>query len=323
MRKKMNGKKLAQFYSNLATFLHSGISIERGLDTMKEGKKGPDLWMMDGLEHHISRGGTLYEGMRHYPRYFDEFQIAIVRGAEESGMLAPTLKKMAQYYENRFTAKRRFLVSLIYPIILLHAVVLLPPLKYLLVENLGRSYASIVLPPLLGAYGIVGLTTILWKRYFHAEPFRRKIDGFVLGLPMIGKLVKDVSLARVFWSLSAMLTAGVEVISAARSAAATAGNIVIKQRLANALLILEGGRSFTEYYAFTDMISSDQLSIVTIGEKTGALAESLEQMANQMEDTNTHRFAILMKGAGLVIYFIAAAIVIFTVLSFYLNYFNF
>ncbi len=322
MKKQVSGKQLSRFYSSLATFLKSGLTVERGLDTMKEGKQGPVLWMMDGLQYHIGRGGALWQGMSHYPKYFDEFQVMIVKGAEESGMLAPTFKKLAQYYESRYVAKRRFLAGLIYPITLLHAVVLLPPLKYLLVENLNRSYASVVLPPLLGAYGIIGLVTILWKKYLRTGLLRRKVDGFVLDLPALGILVRDVSLARAFWSLSAMLTAGVDAISAARNAAAAANNTVIKQQLNDTLYVLEIGRSFKEYYAATGMISSDQLGVVSVGEDSGALAESLEQMVHQMEDTNAHRFEMLMKGVGMLIYFIVAAIVAFTVLSFYMNYFK-
>lgn len=319
----MNGRQLSRFYSSLATFLKSGLTVERGLDTMKEGKKGPLLWMMDGLQHHIGRGGSLWQGMSRYPKYFDEFQVMIVKGAEESGMTAPTFKKLGQYYESRYTAKRRFLAGLIYPIILLHAAVLLPPLKYLLVENLNRSYASVALPPLLGAYGIVGLTIILWKKHSRTGWLRRKIDGFVLDLPALGILVRDVSLARAFWSLSAMLTAGVDAVTAARNAAVAAGNTVIKRQLLDNLYILEIGRSFKEYYAATGMISSDQMGVVAVGEDSGALAESLEQLVQQMEETNALRFVMLMKSVGMLIYFIVAAIVAFTVISFYTSYFKF
>jgi len=323
MKKKMNGRQLSRFYSSLTTFLMSGLTVERGLDTMKEGKKGPLLWMMDGLQHHIGRGGALWQGMSRYPKHFDEFQVMIVKGAEESGMMAPTFKKLGQYYESRYTAKRRFLAGLIYPIILLHAALLLPPLKYLLVENLNRGYASVVLPPLLGAYGIVGLAIILWKKHSRAGWLRRKIDGFVLDLPALGILARDVSLARAFWSLSAMLTAGVDAVTAARNAASAAGNTVIKRQLLDNLYILEIGRSFKEYYAATGMISSDQMGVVAVGEDSGALAASLEQMVQQMEETNALRFVMLMKSVGMLIYFIVAAIVAFTVISFYANYFNF
>lgn len=57
----MTNKDLSRFYNRLTTLLESGLSIERGLATMKLGKKGPTQWMIDGIHHHIGRGGILWE----------------------------------------------------------------------------------------------------------------------------------------------------------------------------------------------------------------------------------------------------------------------
>ncbi len=319
----MTNKDLSQFYNNLATLLDSGLTIERGLVTMKLGKKGPTLWMIDGIHHHVERGGTLWEGMTHYPKYFDDFQVMIIKGAEESGMLVETFKKLSQYYETRNRAKRQFLASLIYPVILLHAVVLLPPLKYLVVENLNRSYWSVVLPPILIAYGIVGIGCVFWNKFCRSGPLRQIVDNAVLRLPVVGKLVRDVSLARAFRSLAAMLTAGIEAVSAAQNAANAANNSVITQRLSDAIYVLEGGRSFKEYFAVSGMLTPGQMGTVAVGEESGALAQSMERMVRQMEESNTHRFHVVMKGVGFLIYLIVVAIVALTVLSFYIDYFKF
>jgi type II secretory pathway component PulF len=318
----MTYKDLSRFYSNLATLLESGLTIERGLATMKLGKKSSTLWMMDGIQHHISRGGTLWEGMTHYPKFFDNFQVMIIKGAEKSGMLVETFRKLSQYYETRHRAKRRFLASLIYPIILLHAVVLLPPLKYLVVESLSRSYWSIVLPPIMIAYAVVGIGFVFWNKRGRSGSLRQIVDKVTLCLPVIGKLVRDISLARAFWSLSAMLTAGVEAVSAAQNAANAAGNSVISQRLLGALYVLESGRSFKEYFVVSSMLTAEQLGTVIVGEESGALAESIERMVRQMEEANTHRFNMVMKGAAVLIYIIVAIIVAITVLSFYMAHFK-
>ncbi|MCP5104172.1 MAG: hypothetical protein GY950_12370 [bacterium] len=322
MKKRVNSKQLSQFYDSLANMLNSGLTIERGLDIMKEGKKTFTLWMIDGLQHHVARGGALWEGMKHYPKFFDDFQVMIVKGAEAGGMLVETFGKLGSYYENRHQAKRRFIMSLIYPILLLHAVILLPPLKYLLVENLERGYLSVVLPPLAIGYGIVVLMTFFWRKFCRTGPLRHTVDEIGLCIPVIGALIRDISLARAFWSLAAMLTAGMDAVTAARIAAGAAGNSVISRRLAGALYVLEAGRTFKEYFAAGGMLTSEQSAAVAVGEEAGALPESLEQMVRLMEEANSVRFATLMKVGGLVIYFIVAAVVAWTVLSFYTGYYN-
>jgi len=318
----MTYKDLSRFYDNLATLLESGLTIERGLATMKLGKKSSTLWMMDGIQHHISRGGTLWEGMTHYPKHFDNFQVMIIKGAEKSGMMVETFRRLSQYYETRLRAKRRFLASLIYPVILLHAVVLLPSLKYLVVESLNRSYWAIVLPPIVIAYGVVGIGYVFWIKWGRAGPLRQIVDKITLCLPVIGKLVRDISLVRAFWSLTAMLTAGIEAVSAAQNAANAAGNSVITQRLLGALYVLEGGRSFKEYFVVSSMLTAEQLGTVAVGEESGTLAESMERMVRQMEESNTHRFNMVMKSAAFLIYLIVATIVAITVLSFYIGHFK-
>jgi len=323
MKKRMNSRQLSRFYEHLATLLNSGLTIEKGLDVVKEGKKGPFLWMLDGIRHHVMQGGTFWEGMSRYPKYFDDFQAMIVKGAEESGMMVDTARRLAKYYESRYRAKRRFMVSLIYPLLLLHAAILLPPLKYLVVESLGRSYVSVVLPPLAIGYGFVGLVYLFWHKLCRYGPLRHMSDEGSLCIPFIGGLVRDMSVTRAFWALSAMLTAGMEAVTAAKNAAAAAGNSVVSQRLEGALYVLEGGRSFKEYFAVSGILTNDQLTTVAVGEESGQLAESLARLVRQMEESNAHRFHMLMKIIGLAVYFIAAGIVAFTVLSFYIGYFNF
>lgn len=319
----MNGRNLSRFYNHLATLLNSGLSLEKGLGLMKEKKKGPLFRMLDGIEDHIRKGGAFWEGMSHHPRFFDDFQVKIVRSAEESGMMVETTRKLADYYESRYRAVKRFLVSLIYPVLLLHAVILLPPLKYLVLESLEKSYASVVVPPLAAGYLIVGLAIISWQKLFRTGPLRRMADEVILCIPIIGGLVRDMSLARVFWSLSAMLTAGIEAVSAAQYAASAAGNSVVSRQLEGALYVLEGGRGFREYFAVSNMLNSDQLTTVGIGEDSGTLAESLSQMVRLMEESTTHRFHMVLKVGGLVVYFIAAAVIALTVISFYKGYFSF
>lgn len=323
MKRRLNDKKLSQFYSDLARLLESGISIDRGLHTMKEGKKDSIFWMIDSLQDHVGRGGTLWEGMTQHPRYFDQFQIMIIKGAEESGKIVETSKKLARYFENRYRSKQRFLAGLIYPIVLLHAVILLPPLKYLVVSSLNRSYLAVVIPPLMIGYGCALGIYLFWTKLCRTGPLKQTVDETILRLPVIGKLARDISLARAFWSLSAMISAGMEAVGAAKNAAAAAGNIIISKRLTGALYVLESGRSFKEYFIVSGMLTAEQLGIVAVGEEAGALAESLEKMVQLMEESNTHRFNMVMKGTGFFIYLVAVAIVVMTVISFYINHFNF
>lgn len=318
----MNNKELSHFYHDLALFAKSGLTLERGLDTMKKGKKGFIFLMMDGIQHHVARGKAFWEGMSQYPEFFDEFQVMVIKAAEDSGEMVKTCKGLSRYFDRRHKEKKRLLAGLVYPVILLHGVVMLPPLKYLVVESLEQSYWSIILPPLLIAYGLVGLIYFSWRNLFRFGKFRQKIDEILIKLPVLGKLAEGISLARVMRSLASLHNAGVEPVRAARQAALTAGNAAITWRLSGALTVLERGGTFADYFAFAGVLPSIQVGVVAVGEETGTLPESLERMVIQMEEDNQRRLTNTVKTFSYVIYFIAAAIVALTIISFYAGYFK-
>ncbi len=317
----MNFIQLSRFYYSLATTTEAGVPIDRALATLKRGKKGPMLWMIDIMEHMVARGETLYKAMSDYPKCFDEFQLMIVKGAEASGMLPKTFKKLAEYYEIRHTEKNRFIAGMIYPLLLLHAVVLLPPIKYLFISTVW-AYLGAVLPVLGTAYGVTGLTVFIWKRFGNDSEFRRKADRLLIHLPAVGKLLEDVAIARVLWTLATQLDAGIEAVTAARNAAATAGNLHIRHRLEEPIFMLENGLSFEDYFGVTGVLEIDYFSMVSVAEKSGQLPDSLEKLVRMMNERSSQRFKNLIKFSGIAAYFIAAAILVFTVVTFYISYYS-
>ncbi|MCP4152786.1 MAG: hypothetical protein GY757_33950 [bacterium] len=318
----MNYKELSRFYSDLATFLTTGLTIPQGLEVLKNSKKGREMWLMDGIQHDVLKGKELWQSMSRYPKHFDSFQVMMIKGAEKAGQLADVTAKLSQYYENRHREKQKFIAGMIYPLILLHAVVFLPPLKYLIVASLEGSYWARVLPPLVIGYGIIGAGFFIWKNYCRSGNLREQVDRLLLRLPVIGKLARDMSLVRIFWTMGNLVNSGVDAVTAARSAIPTASNTIITQRLQAALYVLESGRSFKDYFSISSVLNVEQMAVVTIGEQAGSMVESLERMVRKMEGDNEMRFAALNKAATFGAYFIAAAIVAMTVIAFYTEYFN-
>lgn len=323
MKKGMTYKELSRFYNDIAVFVKSGLTVVRGLDTLKQGKRRWVFWMLDNLRFHVEKGGTLWEGMRQFPDYFDEFQVLSIRAGEESGKLPDTCRGLSRYYETRHKERQRLIAGLLYPVILLHAVVLLPPLKYLVLPNLDRSYFSIVLPPLVIAYLLIGLGYWGWNSLSRTGPVRETIEETILKLPLIGKLARGMALARVLRALANLSDSGIEAVKAARQAIGTAGNSSIARSLTGALPVLENGGTFTDFFSFSGVLPSMQLGIVAVGEQTGTMTDSLEKMVNQMEEDNRQRLTTTIKAAGALAYIIAAIVVSLTIISFYTGYFKF
>lgn len=318
----VNQKWRSLFYDNLSTMCNSGITIANGLKIMNEGKSGEVFRMLDGLQHDISRGRMLWQSMAGYPRFFDQFQVLLIKSAETSGSLVETCKGMFRYYEMRYKEKRKLIAGLIYPIILMHAVVLLPPLKYLFLDNLDRSYASVVLPPLLMAYGLVGFAYLFLAKFSRSGKMRERVDGWVLSIPLLGKLMQSMSMARVLRTLSNMNNAGIPPLLAIAESIKTAGNRSITNTLEAALPVLENGGSYTGFFSFTGLLPRMQLGMIEVGEEGGQLSHTLDKLVKRMEEDNSHQLSNLIKYTGIALYLTAAAIAAYTVVSFYAGYFT-
>ncbi|MCP4151347.1 MAG: hypothetical protein GY757_26625, partial [bacterium] len=76
----MNYKELSRFYSDLATFLTTGLTIPKGLEVLKNSKKGREMWLMDGIQHDVLKGKELWQSMSRYPKHFDSFQVMMIKG---------------------------------------------------------------------------------------------------------------------------------------------------------------------------------------------------------------------------------------------------
>ncbi len=321
-RKYMDDRRLSRFYSNLAFFLQSGLTIERCLDTMKMGKKGPFFWLLDGLQHVVMQGELFWKAVAQFPRYFDPFQAMIIRSAEESGRLVELLRKLSGYYEMRYLERRRFMTRMIYPVVLFHVAIFVPPIKYLVMENLGVSYWGKVLPPLIVLYTLFGFGLWYWKTFCRVGEMRERVDTFLIYFPRLGPLLKDMALARVFWSLGTQLEAGIDAVTAARNAAESAGNRFIRRQLIWAVSVLNSGKGFKEFFVFSGLLDTEQLGVIDVGEQAGQLPGSLARMVIRMDADNSMRFSKLSRALGVVVYFIVMGIVVFSLLSFWFDYYG-
>ena len=236
--------------------------------------------------------------------------------------MVESCKSLSRYFLMRDREKRRLKASMIYPLVLLHGVVMLPPLKYLFVDNLDRSYWSVVLPVLLVAYGLVGLGIFCWNHFLHTGPVRESIDRFLLNLPIVGKLLRTLAMARVLRALAGLHNAGIPPVLAASQAIQTAGNSAVAFQLQSAMPVLENGGTFTGFFSFSGQLAPMLVGMIAVGEETGTLGQSLDRLCIQMEEESSTRLNATIKAIGYVAYLIAAISVALTVINFYKGYFS-
>ena len=288
---------------NLAAMLAAGLSISRALSIIERQSSNPRLKAVaTSLIESIKRGSSLHEALSAHPNVFPEIFIAMARAGEESGSLADSLSIAALQMERSEELIRKIKGAMIYPAIVIFAVVVVGILMLTyVVPTLTRTFISLGVQVPLATRIIVALsdfmivhsvlvlmalvTLIVGGILF----IRSRIGGNVvlavaLHLPVINEITRETYTARASRTLSSLLSAGVPVLEALSITKAVVHAPAFARAIEEAETHVKKGDllsvSFAKYTNFYPILMSDMLAV---GEETGKVAEMLKQIAEFYE----------------------------------------
>jgi type IV pilus assembly protein PilC len=252
----------------------------------------------------VESGSTFSESLQNHPKIFNHLYINMVRAGEAGGVLEVVLNRLAEFAEKAEKIKNKVKGAMIYPIIVLFAacgitgfllVKVIPKFKDIFRDLLGDK----PLPPITefvmnasnfvmnngllvlgGIGGFVFLFTVFKKTtggaYF--------IDVCKLRMPAFGTLVRRTAIARMTRTLGTLLSSGVPVLQALDIVRDTSGNAVIARAIQSVHDAVKEGESMTEPLAQSKVFPPMVISMVEVGEETGALADMLTRVADTYDD---------------------------------------
>ena len=292
------------FTHNLSGMLTAGLSLYRALEVQKKQNKNPAMdTVLDGLLAGINQGGTLSDGLAKYPKIFSTLFVSMVRAGEESGNLSGTLKEIGVSLEKTYNLNRKVKGALMYPMVILAAMGGIGVLMLMfVVPTLTKVFADMgtELPvttqfivnlanfasgqPLLFLGSIaIFVGSILF--FFKSKKLVHLSDKFVLKMPGIGLIVKEVNAARTARTLSSLLLAGVEMTRALDITKDVMQNIYYKRVLAHASEVVQKGEPLSSIFkSESDLYPIMVGEMIAVGEETGALTTMLSDVATYYED---------------------------------------
>jgi general secretion pathway protein F len=230
----LSAADLALVTRQLATLVKSGLPLEEALLACSQQTDKPRVRsIMLGVRSKVMEGHTLADGLADFPGSFPEIYRATVAASEQSGHLDAVLERLADYTDNRQQLRSRTLSAMLYPVLLFvvcAAIVffLLVSVVPKVVEVFRSSDAQLpLLTQLLiagsdfmrdyGLWLIAGLVAAgyLFTRWLRIESNRRRWHRFLLGLPLVGKVVRGSNTARFARTLSTLTASTVPVLEGA------------------------------------------------------------------------------------------------------------
>ncbi|HEV2034879.1 MAG TPA: type II secretion system F family protein [Candidatus Dormibacteraeota bacterium] len=313
---------LVLFSRQLATFLRVGVPITEAIKLLREGtRSGPFKAALDDMTGDLDDGESFSVAISHHPNVFNQLYVDMVRAAEYSGSLDRVLIQIATYLQRQDTAMKKLRSAMIYPAIILSLAVAVCGILIVFVlpnfvDLFNEFHSELPLPTkVLVALGIfaqtwrvhmaVGSAILMIAAFFflQSKPGRVFWDYTVIRLPGIGGIVTFAVIERFTRTLATMLRAGITISQTFDVAIASAGNIRYRRGLESVRQRMVTGDGFSEPLAATGLFPPMVIRMVRVGEETGTLDQSLEQIADFLSEEMDYRIRnmIALMEPGLVI----------------------
>jgi len=296
--------EIIRMAKNLSAMLSAGLSISRALSVIERQSNNVHLKKIaTGVAESIKKGSSFHEALALYPDVFPDIFVAMARAGEESGSLADSLTVVALQMERSEELIRKVKGAMIYPAIVIIAVIVVGILMLIyVVPTLTSTFAQLGVKVPLATQIIVAISNFMVANvtlvlFILAAVIgggilfvrSRMGSGIVLAvalhLPVIGELVRETYTARAARTLSSLLAAGVPVLDALSITKAVVHAAIFAKVIEEAEAHVKKGEllstSFSEHVNLYPILMSDMLAV---GEETGKVSEMLKQIAEFYEE---------------------------------------
>jgi type IV pilus assembly protein PilC len=307
-------KRISIFTRQFSVMLDAGLPLVQCLEILGDQEEHKLFrQVIKQVQSDVEQGASLAEAMRRHPKAFDDLYVNMVAAGESGGILDIILQRLSVYIEKIVKLKSQVKSALIYPasVILIAVVVVWVILKYViptfaqLFSSLGGEMPRLTRMVLGASDFVVNYSLFLiilaiggyvfLTRYHKTEKGRRVLDGLLLRLPILGMLLRKISVARFCRTLSTLTASGVPILDGLEITAKTAGNAVIEDAVMAVRKSVEEGKSLSGPLEETGVFPGMVVQMINVGEQTGALDQMLSKIADFYEDEVDTAVAGLMK----------------------------
>jgi type IV pilus assembly protein PilC len=137
---------------------------------------------------------------------------------------------------------------------------------------------------MLHLIGVIAVAVFAFKKYKSTPKGQEQIDRISLKLPLVGDVIRKVAIGRFTATLATMLSSGVSILDALTICAQSAGNKTIEAFIRNVQGRISQGSTFAQPLSEGDLFPGMVVSMVTVGEQTGALDQTLQKVGELYEE---------------------------------------
>jgi len=298
-RSTLREAQIVQFTQQLSTLLNAGQPLDRALQILldlPESEKARRL--LERVRDQVRGGTPLSDALEAEHGNFSRLYVNMVRAGEAGGSLGDTLARLGDYLERSRILKGNVINALIYPAFLIGMVMVsLFVLLVVVVPQFQAMFADMnVEMPLItrvvvgvGAtlknfwWLILGLIVVVaaWVRRRMADPVSRlAIDERLLGMRIVGDVVRKLETARLSRTLGTLLKNGVPLLGGLTVARNVMGNAALAASLDVAAEEVKSGGGLGHALSQSKRFPKLALQMISVGEESGELDTMLLKVAD-------------------------------------------
>jgi type II secretory pathway component PulF len=333
-RRVMSRAELTNFVGELATAVRAGLPIVPALRTMAGAGRSPaQRVMLTAVIDDVEKGKSLADAMRAVGKPFNDLIVSMVHAGEVSGKLDDVLAQAANLLTKDQKLRRALTSALVYPALLTLAIVgAIVVLVTVIVPNILAAVEgqieSLPLPTLIvqevaaffGAWWwavllALAAATIAWRRLYATPAPREAIDRFFLKVPVLGRLLRDVAVARFTRTFGTLVGAGLPVLNALKITKRTLGNKALEREIDSVCDDVSHGATIAEPLEASGYFPALLVQITALGERTGKLDETLLHAADAFEERTEQSVKVFTQVLPPLLIIMLALVVGFVVLA--------
>lgn len=307
-------REMQDWFHRLALLQRTGVDVRTTVRQIKDSCHGRSREHWAAIETELSQGRMLYEAMKRQHPFFPGLAVSLVEAGERGGRLEQAADRLSRYYQALLDLRKRFFASIAWPlfegsmaVLIVGALILIlgwistvtqsPPLDLFGLGWSTRQYFSaylfLVLGSLAGGWFVYHALSKGWLGRTPLEIARR--------IPLVGRTIEMMALSRVAWALATAWEAGLDAIESVRIGLRSTQQWYYMQHHETIEQDIRRGRTLHQSLRGTRAFPVDFLQTIDVGELSGTIPESLEQLSSRYEDEIQRNLGTLSTIGGVLI----------------------
>jgi len=298
---RLSPKQLTLFTRQLAT-LTQVSPLEEALRTIaRQSEQDHVRTIVCRVADGVVEGRRLGDALGREPKSFPPLYRAMVSAGESSGALPDLLERLAKLLERQSEMRGKLISALAYPIVLMCvAILVVAALMIAVVPKVVEQFDDVHQQLPLLTRVIIGISTFLASYWwvllliigtavaggayaFRNEAFRLRVDSWLLRLPLIGRLIRDLHAARMARTLSTMIESRLPLLEGLKLTVGTVQNRALRKATEGLVETVRGGGSLSGAMARAGIFPPLLVYLAASGESAGRLDVMLARAADYLE----------------------------------------